>query len=193
MSTAAENHRRVDWFIQSTFAANPDTPHCCRAGCHTCCSEAVYASQAEINHIVESLSTQQVEQLKPRLVDWLARTEELRKEPYPKVDKYLGSNIPCPLLQGGLCSVYERRPFGCRVWFAFGDPQNCRLPMRHHQGLAQFSNALFEAMGLPAIVNGRLILDHLGVLLAERLLGLDIPSASRDDVDASKMKMPPAV
>jgi Fe-S-cluster containining protein len=191
MKTVAESHAIVDLFVEKSIASTPQKP-CCRAGCHTCCHEAMYASQAEVEYILESLTPAQIDDLKPKLAEWLVRTSELRKVRFPKVEQYLGAKIPCVLLENGLCSVYERRPFGCRVWFAIGDPENCKLPMRRNQGIAQFSfDQLFAFIGPPAPVNGRFILDHLGVLLAEKILGLNIPSASRDEVDATQMiKMP---
>jgi Fe-S-cluster containining protein len=35
------------------------------------------------------------------------------------------SNIVCPLLEKDRCSIYEARPFACRVTFSKGDPFYC--------------------------------------------------------------------
>lgn len=72
----------------------------CRKGCDLCCRSL---------HQMPVLTSAEWEQLRPRLTDDL-RTRVLSAE--GKV---------CPLLQDGVCSVYEVRPIACRTYGFYVD------------------------------------------------------------------------
>lgn len=188
MNAVAAQHALEDRYIAKTLMANPEMKPCCTPGCSACCSEAVYASEAEVLHIIGGLTLDQIGEVKARLPEWLAKTKPLMDQDMPNATAYRLLDAPCVLLQNKLCSAYERRPFGCRVWFALQNPSHCDLPHRTHQLYAYFSNDLFRATGVPAMLNGKLMFDHLGVLLAEKLLGLKIPTASRKTNKLSDFK-----
>jgi Fe-S-cluster containining protein len=190
MIEVTRQHATADAYVARCLAAHPELKPCCAAGCFACCSEAVYASEAEVAHIVEILTPAQTIEVMGKLNEWLARTKPLMNQPMPDAIKYRRLNAPCVLLQNGLCSVYERRPFGCRVWFALKNPSDCDLPQREHQKYADFMPGVAIATGIPVGLNGKVMFDHLGALLAEKLLGLKFATASRRTVDASKLKMP---
>ncbi len=183
MKRVTEQHKAVDGFVNEAFS-EAGCKSCCRAGCFACCSEPVYCSEAEALHILEAVKPADLDQLRANLQEWLFKTRSLRGEYFPKALKWLGLNVPCPLLKDGLCSVYERRPFSCRVWFAMEKPENCQLPARRNQKFAEFNSRIFVRMGVPASVGGKIVMDHMSVLLAEKLLGLEIPSGSREISDA---------
>jgi Fe-S-cluster containining protein len=193
MNSVSAHHAKADAYVQRCFTARPELKPCCAASCHACCSEPVYASQAEVEHIVETMTPDQVAQVKTRLPRWLEQiTQSIRDQNMPDALAYRALNVPCLLLDTGLglCTVYPRRPFSCRVWFALQNPADCDLPARAHQKFADFQPGIFYATGIPVAVHGQVILDHLGVLLAEKLLGLDIPSASRKSQPLFKLKLP---
>jgi len=179
MTEISSQHAAVDRYIAGVFAASPEKKPCCTIGCFACCSEPVYASEAEVIHILEYLTPEQIAEVKIKLVDWLAKTKPLMDQNMPGAVAYRQLKAPCVLLKNGLCSVYPRRPYGCRAWFAFQNPGNCDLPYREHQGYAQFSNKIFEVLNGLVFINGKHIIDHLGILLAEKLLGRKRPSGSR--------------
>jgi hypothetical protein len=84
----------------------------CKAGCDSCCYEAVLASAPEILSIyyflLDTLKPDEIEALKAKLADYEASVAPHRDEPY-----YFGKTA-CPLLDNHHCSVYELRPFMCR-------------------------------------------------------------------------------
>jgi Fe-S-cluster containining protein len=192
MNSVAAQHAQADAYVRRCYTARPELTPCCTAGCHACCSEPVYASQAEVAHIVETLTPRQIAEVKFLLPQWLQHTQPIMSQNMPDAVAYRALNVPCVLLDPGLglCTVYPRRPLSCRTWFALTNPAACDLPARSHQKYANFSPGIFYATGIPVAVNGMVIMDHLGVLLAEKLLGLDIPSASRKFSPLHKLKMP---
>jgi Fe-S-cluster containining protein len=192
MNQVAAQNTAADKYVARCFVKYPAMKPCCVAGCFACCSEPVYATQAEVQHIIEILRPEQIAELKVKLPAWLEQTASLLNQKMPDAIAYRRLNVPCVLLNGGLglCSVYERRPFGCRTWFALKKPADCDLPARKHQKYTNFMPGIAYATGVPVSLNGKVILDHLAILLAEKLLGLDIPSASRRTEETSKLKMP---
>ena len=190
MTEVTRQHATADAYVAKCFAVHPELKPCCVIGCFACCSEAVYAGEAEVAHIVESLTPEQTVELIPKLNEWLAKTKPLMNQYFPNAMTYRRLNVPCVLLKNGLCSVYERRPFSCRTWFALKNPSDCDLPQREHQKFSNFMPGVAIATGIPAALNGKVVADHLGALLAEKLLGLNFATASRRTEDVSKLKMP---
>ena len=178
MKEVSDFHERTDKYVAAAFAANPNAKHCCRKGCFACCSEPVYAGEAEVLHILESLTDKQTEALKPRLEKWLHRAFPLLRFDMPNAFKYRELNAVCPFLQDGLCSVYDRRPFACRTWFAWQNPADCELPNREFQKFADFMPGIAKYCGVLS-VNSRFVTDHLGVLLVKYVLNRKVYSGSR--------------
>lgn len=187
MIEVAQCHARADLYTAACLASRPEMKPCCAIGCFACCSEAVYVAEAEVLHIIESLTPEQTVEIKMKLPEWLAKTKPVMNQYRPNAMAYRNLKAPCVLLKNGLCSVYPRRPIGCRTWFALKNPSDCDLPQRQHQKFAEFGPGLAREAGV-LMVNGTVILDHLGVLLAEKLLGLSIPSASRQSYKMSELK-----
>lgn len=197
MKSVGQEHAAADRFIAKSFADNPLMKPCCRAGCFACCYEPLFVSNAEVEHILESLTPEQIAEVKAKLPAWLETIRSIMQQKdihaFNYAMNYRRLNAACVFLKNGLCSVYPRRPFGCRTFFALKNPENCQLPAREHQLFARFTDDLFRATGRPTTLNGKLILDHLGILLAERLLGINCPSAARtvDTEDQLSGMFPP--
>jgi len=179
--TASEFLNWIDYFITKSVEKAEQKP-CCSKGCHHCCDEVAYAEMREVDHIIAGMSPELKERAKERLRLWLVKVKPmLEKEPgaegYIDAFEYRDLKITCPLLEDGLCSVYERRPMGCRLFMATGSPDNCAMPMRRKQTILDVDYAANEKfwkglMGQWTFSQpGTYITDHLGVLLAERLLG----------------------
>lgn len=183
--TATQFLSWVDKIMEKSLA-NSDHQPCCKKGCHHCCHEAAYAETREVEHMIGGLTDEQRARVTKRTETWIEQSVEVRKaKPSEATDfidafDYLERKIPCPLLEGGLCMVYERRPMSCRTHFAIGNPDDCLMPNRRHQkfALPDYSNPtwgqLFRAWNAPPKTT---LLDHIGVHLAQQLLGLTIESS----------------
>lgn len=167
---------------RSTFS------HCCKKGCSHCCYEPAYADQRQIDHIVAGLTPEQIEEVKAKLPNWIAKSEELRtKHERPGALAWRALHLACPLLKDGLCMAYDRRPMDCRIFFATGNPDDCKMPARAHQKFAAYSGYCMQTMVRPWVESARqartaIVLDHISVLLAERLLHLRVESAARIEI-----------
>jgi hypothetical protein len=72
------------------------------------------------------------------------------------------------------------RPFSCRIFFAMGNPNDCMMPQREHQKFACFEPAKMAGMMAPFVEDQQtVVMDHLGVFLAEKLLGVDLRGRTR--------------
>jgi Fe-S-cluster containining protein len=183
--TAKQDCERVDKFVSAVFSQPQNKKPCCTKGCHACCSELVIASNAEVDYILEGMSEAHRAEVTGKLTEWLEKIKPMLGHDAVTEGmalQYRELNAPCPLLKHGLCSVYDRRPMGCRVYFALEKPENCEGAGRENQMFAKFPDELFKYLGPPAAVKGHLVLEHLGLLLAERLLGIKLESGSRQEV-----------
>lgn len=173
--------RLLEWMLAKPEAIKP----CCK-GCTlaSCCSEPAFADRRQVDHMIEGLTPEQIEEVKANLPAWLEATVEFRKQQRPNAFAYRLKKIPCPLLKDGKCMAYERRPLDCRIFFATGSSADCELPARKHQKFADYPEATMAVftdrwIHLGLMADGEVVMDHIGVLLAERLMGLSIPSTGR--------------
>lgn len=168
----------------SESMANEKIKPCCSKGCSTCCSEAMMADKEEARYIIEGLSGKQIEELKVKVKAWM---EQFKPYQFAEVRDglingyvYLESDIKCPLLVGNLCGAYERRPMGCRSYFAAGNPENCKLPNRKTQliGGPPFGHPKMRiAFDHLLSVSGVFHMDHLGVHLNNLLFNEDVSTS----------------
>lgn len=187
MKEVVAYHARCDDYLARVFKANSELAHCCRQGCFACCSEAVYVGEVEVLHILENLTSDQLEELKPKIEAWIKKTKPLLNQNMPDATAYRQLFAPCVFLKDGLCSVYDRRPYSCRVWFALKNPADCQLPARTHQKYADFMPGIAQFCGLLA-VNNWMVADHLGVFLAKYVLKRKVYSASRKKYHVSQLR-----
>lgn len=182
MSTnVAYHHAECDRLLAKMLQAPQNPRHCCTKGCSACCSEAVYASESEVDYILDALSLAQKHELAVKLNDWIEKTKPLIHEYMPDAMAWRGLNAVCPFLKHNLCSIYSRRPYSCRVWYATGNPENCNLPARKHQKFLQTPVPLLESMASMIDKESDFVMDNMGAILAQKLLGLNLMSGSRQD------------
>jgi Fe-S-cluster containining protein len=187
--TPDEYNARTDSIVAKIHAQPGALKPCCQKGCHHCCYEAAYADRRQIDHIIAGMTPEQIEEVKAKLPEWLEKTKDMRARSRQKsAIPYRELNVPCPLLKNGLCSVYDRRPLDCRIFFAIGNPDDCAMPARKHQKFAEYPTHVMGYLCGPWAkdtleTEGEIVMDHIGVLLAERLLGLSVPSAGRLEVE----------
>ncbi|MFH1115412.1 MAG: hypothetical protein V1792_16005 [Pseudomonadota bacterium] len=101
----------------------------CHAGCSVCCTRNVLCTTLEADLVIDRLEKTNrldlVERFAGNLPQRIARPSItvnelagycLRREEPPEQDvDHAGG--PCPILEDGMCPVYEVRPFGCRcLW-----------------------------------------------------------------------------
>lgn len=165
----------------------------CAKGCFACCDEPLKVLEGEVDLILADLSPVEKENLKVAVLAWLnaAKAHKLEgmvafnsddlKADGKKINafQYRAFKLTCPLLQDGVCSVYENRPTACRMHMACGPRIMC-------EDLAQRPNQKFlTIMELDAATASNLIrahalagytevgVAHLGHFLAVKLGLLD--------------------
>jgi Fe-S-cluster containining protein len=94
----------------------------CHRGCSHCCHYPMAISLFEGMSLYRALLRDGLwrQQLKASLEHHAGLTFGTAPE------IWLMASIPCPLLAGGLCSVYSSRPFRCRATLSTKDPDLCR-------------------------------------------------------------------
>jgi|ERR1051325_532104 Fe-S-cluster containining protein len=174
-------HRKVDEAYAKAIENSKMKP-ACGMNCPGCCKEPVYADRIEAERILASLTMEQVEELKPKLVEWLRRfyASGLQQIEEPNVYQYRALNLPCPLLSGSLCGVYPVRPMACRTHFALRPKKYCDDDvLRHQQKYALNQDIVSKAGQMIAMIQNHGVYDHLCVLLGELLFGRQPETASR--------------
>lgn len=162
----------------------------CAKGCSACCYEPVYAERSEAQLLASAVLRLPADvraRVLVRAKAWATRfrASPLLKEERPAVMAYRALRLPCPLLEGGECLVYDDRPFGCRAHVAFGPREGCeddakrpdQVFMENNDFMAGAITAL--AAGLARDGRAELLMDHLGALLAEAMLGERVESEAR--------------
>lgn len=93
----------------------------CQPGCHHCCSHPLEISVFEAIPIYRYLVARG--RWTPSFVQTLDAHSNATNFISPPV--WLLTQISCPVLSDGRCSIYEVRPVQCRVTWANGDPHYC--------------------------------------------------------------------
>lgn len=156
--------------------------HCCQKGCHHCCSEPLYVDEREADLMLECLDPSLEKDVTVATARWLSKAMPLLNTDMPDAMVWRRTENPCPFLIEGLCSVYDVRPMSCRTFFAIGDPEKCKMPDREKQLYACYPPQATAAMMSEFVKQEeRVVMDHLGVFLAEKLLGMKVQSATRMD------------
>jgi Fe-S-cluster containining protein len=103
-----------------------DNDFVCQKHCAHCCTQNITMTTLEgyflLNNLTSTTRTQLIQKLEPQekskrftpritingMADLCARNQELPKEENDEI------SAPCPALNFDLCSLYSKRPFGCR-------------------------------------------------------------------------------
>jgi Fe-S-cluster containining protein len=111
----------------------------CRKGCASCCYQAIPLSPPEVfllYDIVEVMPEARQEQVLARFVEAeeqlegkgfherfevVTTTEELGE----LAAAYFKLGLPCPFLEGKVCSIYDSRPASCREYLVTTPAQHC--------------------------------------------------------------------
>jgi len=173
--------------------AKSERPVACKAGCSFCCSDLVLTTLPELAAVVESVNdftADKSQRLRERLGAYEAKVAPQRDHPL------VVARAECPLLEDGLCTVYESRPFACRSRNSFDagycaagavDPgEGAVTPrMTEQLGIYQAGRAGFEKA-----LASKTTMDRFELGLALRLI-LEEPQRL-DSAIAGKTSLPTA-
>lgn len=99
----------------------------CQKGCSACCHIDVDVSVIEAQYIQKNTGHKFLDN---------------DKRSSPK-----GERRPCTFLNGETCSIYENRPFPCRVYFTIDNPIYCEDNDKIHSTYGSQSNTIFRNLG----------------------------------------------
>jgi hypothetical protein len=149
----------------------------CRAGCSVCCSLRIDVFAHEIflmaRHIRRHFSPEEIQAL-------LARLEAHEQRVLPlSVFEHATTNILCPLLQDGKCSVYVARPQSCRrhqsqdvaaCVYTYDHPDDLETPAAHDRELYRaLTGAMQQNIDVYFDLGFDVTVYELGTALAEAL------------------------
>ncbi len=101
----------------------------CRQGCFACCGQHILATSVEARTVAEYLRREftaaEIRALRKRTRRW-HHWDRRRLQPENTRSWDEEDSLPCPLLVGGICTVYPVRPLTCRTHFVSTDPRFCR-------------------------------------------------------------------
>ena len=191
-TTHAEVDRVIDVLLKE--GVNPDgsvgVTLTCGKGCSACCYEPVFAESREVLLIAARLLTFDSE-MRVRVIartrEWLAtfRESPLLGQEDPHVRDYRQLKLACPLLENGECLVYDDRPSECRLHMAIGPRELCEDDAKRPDQtyVSNHDLTMGTVMKLATLVQkdnkAELLMEHLGLLLAEALLGERVESEKR--------------
>ncbi len=100
----------------------------CSKGCDWCCYQPVFANNFEmlhlIRHIRQKLSSTQIGNILKKAAAKNLAVSNLSES------KLLRHKAACPLLENGVCTVYEARPMACRIYLSTS-LESCRHFFNH--------------------------------------------------------------
>ena len=132
----------------------------CGKGCSLCCSLRVDVFAHEVLYIAHHLRRTWSEEKLGALLERLQAHSDVVLPLTPA--EHATTNIPCPMLEQGACSIYEVRPHSCRrhhsqdfaaCEYTYDHPDDLTTPAAHHrelyrslgQAMEQNLNAYYEA------------------------------------------------
>lgn len=117
-------YKTADFYYQKVIAKSAY----CKRGCSWCCRVPVTVSAVEVQYIRDMLGIE---------ANHLLKGQHKELEP---------DGTACPFLKNGECSIYEARPYNCRVFASMDDPSNCIDPSNSHLVVSWASNKGLELM-----------------------------------------------
>ncbi len=183
-------HRQLDSInaaLALSSARNGKPITCQGKGCCACCYEPVYCSSAEVSHLLETLTEEQKALVKRKVEVslFVINASGLFSVKMPAVMDWLAMELPCPLLEGGLCTVYDRRPTSCRSHMASGPADWCKYQRQkqiYPQALEASVAQGYAILNAHQKLGNEIINDNLIALLANELLPEHHETSSRNHI-----------
>lgn len=198
--TVLAQHAATDSYVSIITAKSTKDgmpPVCAAGGCSACCYEPVYVDRSEIEHALGRVTPQIRKQVKANTQKWLDKVlpSGLLNYKQPNVFDWRALRAPCPFLipipaggevngyVHGTCSIYKDRPFACRTHFACKSVAHCFEDALRREQLYILSSSLLESlMDYHNRLASESYCDNLGTILADLLLGKQIPTGAKFDV-----------
>lgn len=186
MSLVHDLHRDADAQVDARLARNKEHPPC-REKCFWCCRESVIASDEECSEIVANLLPEERDWIAGMTGRWLVkfRASGMSEKIEPSaVEDYRPLNLWCPLLRpNGSCACYEHRPLACRLHIAHETNEGCKDDSKRAEQEFVLFPGLIDDVSFKRIEQMKdgesIVNDHLCILLAKELLGVDEPTKAR--------------
>jgi Fe-S-cluster containining protein len=141
----------------------PSKPIACGAGCAHCCWLRAEASALEVlriaDHLRSTLPAKQLEDVCARVLETARRVVGLG------TDARAEAAVPCALLLGDRCTVYEVRPLACRGCNA-ADPEACEASLSD----GEVTNVVYAPQSALYRYAGRALVRALDALGAPQAL-----------------------
>ena len=139
-------------------------PMACKRGCVHCCYNQISVSEPEALflglHALERFGPERLVEVDAMAGEVLGRIRGLTRLQTGGI-RHL---VPCPLMEGGACSVHPARPLACRGWNSV-DADQCRRSLAENDPLAPIENHPFPRRLADAI--------QMGLLEGARAQGLE--------------------
>jgi Fe-S-cluster containining protein len=121
----------------------------CKKGCDHCCKLSVFLSVAEAKIIAREIGRE------------FKMPKTFRSETAMEF-----TGVPCPFLKNHECSIYEHRPFACRVHYSMADSAApCHLDQIRtvpYMNPSTYYDAYFKAFGRESLTQLADIRDFFG-------------------------------
>ena len=191
MNPHVEELRR-DWekFHQKLrLPQNDFHPACDNCKLDACCYEPVFADAFEVDDILSRLTPGQLIALKLDVWKWHERAKHMFTLGRENIAfTWRDARVPCPFLHEGRCGIYEIRPLACRAHYALHNPELCKMPHRREQKYLMLDHdETYQMIALKYAVGiRRLLADHFGLILYNRLFQRNEESASAEGYEVAE-------
>lgn len=91
----------------------------CKRGCFHCCYLRVDAYEFELNSITYYIESEMKSNIRTLVIEEIKRQFELIKD--LTIEQHHNTNVKCPLLINGKCSVYPVRPVACASYHSMSE------------------------------------------------------------------------
>ncbi|MCA9669128.1 MAG: YkgJ family cysteine cluster protein [Myxococcales bacterium] len=157
------------------FAAQPENPHLCRAGCSACCTSSAFFALTLVEALFWSRGVAALDDEARARAREAARAMVVLQPQHgigaaPRQEPAFAHAIgalcrahrpPCPLLRDDLCSTYATRPLLCRC---YGAPVDAYAVQRDDALIFRSLCALYEGAELRDYVRARDVRAELDAL-----------------------------
>lgn len=105
----------------------------CKKGCSHCCQQMVFITDDEATLLLQTMLPEENSTLSPQVLSYLKEQAKYDTATIFDFWRLPKEQSACVFLKDDLCSVYAKRPAGCRTLQVTSDPQKCSKSESLHQ------------------------------------------------------------